>query len=1110
MASSGNPSGSWFNLDARNLQNINLSSIASKVTSIMKESPFSESSSHLGDPDSYRKKHDDDPLHIDNGFDGEIEEPSFEDLKRMNRDLRMELQRTQQDLHEEISSRDNHIKALEARLVAMRQSAASPPQSPSQDSDRAALLQEKLNKAVSHLKPLIEENKSLSARLEDKEKNESRLFEEIRRLKSQSAPVESSSDLLAVSEWKEKYDFMKEHVANLEETVTELNEKDLELRKKLDSVTKADKAKAKELDELHRTIKDLRQQTADHPIAAGVEEELKEQLQKLILEKASLDSQLKTATEERSEALEAVEKLSEDFQKKLVKLEEEKNARKQTFQSELEKRQAEIAASAAQVSQLYVEMETLSKSLSERDEKIANMDEELGALIEVREQTSRKEAEIQRLEKDILALSQKLKDLKVENIELEGRLQETDKSNSDASDLQAEKKRLGEELQSLQSANELALAEFERERQTLIEEAAQITIELENKHVAFQAEAAQVASLSSKLEANVASISALEAENEAIFQKMESAQKEILALSSKVEALSREKAALQSQLDDAFSNQRESQFNNDALKHDRESIIAPLAYLSQQFYDYILCLNENGEPRGILFSGTNVPDEVSDSLLSLQALCEKFQDGLRTKERTMAELRDNVTGEDIVVPTMYPSDLNAEIEERTGNLSAVHQELSILREEKDRITSEHALLVEKLSTVKSSVMPKLQAEMDESNRLREEVTSLNSIISSLREERALLKSEMASLANSDAHLRDISTQNSAESNRLQSELDATVTELEATKSELEKVQRRLSALQHHMAETEEANTHEALRIESTLAEYKTRVESLERERENWEEVAQESQDAVRIAEDRAAEAKEAAEKAREELELALRARERDQLSISNLQSVLEEFQAAKEGEIEFELESLKKQLQTATKSLEEYRERALKAEEQISELDVDAPNLSELETELQEKSVEVGRLRARVISLESYLAEAIRRAGSPDNQVDRRLISNLVVQFMSTARGDTKRFEMLSVIANVLRLTDEDKVKIGLLRKVGANPPPTSPSAATGESFTDLWISFLIRESGNAHLKEEVDLAKKGEAATTDPPGFKESEKQPPADLTASRRGSNFFSWKKD
>jgi hypothetical protein len=45
--------------------------------------------------------------------------------------------------------------------------------------------------------------------------------------------------------------------------------------------------------------------------------------------------------------------------------------------------------------------------------------------------------------------------------------------------------------------------------------------------------------------------------------------------------------------------------------------------------------------------------------------------------------------------------------------------------------------------------------------------------------------------------------------------------------------------------------------------------------------------------------------------------------------------------------------------LEEFKRRAEEAEEKLSTLDFDAPAVTELKTELQEKNVEVGRLRAR-------------------------------------------------------------------------------------------------------------------------------------------------------
>ncbi|KAI8843591.1 hypothetical protein BC829DRAFT_400983 [Chytridium lagenaria] len=660
------------------------------------------------------------------------------------------------------------------------------------------------------------------------------------------------------------------------------------------------------------------------PNTADLELKFKLIIDKLESEKETLVSQLKTAEAERMEALKA----------------------------EMGEKQAELEVAAKDVSRLSAEVGgKLSAVVSD-------------LLQEANDDAAAKDSS------------------KIENVELQSRLDESGESSTLVSELQAERSRLNKEILAVQSLHDATINQIEAEKKIFIDETNALRMQVEEKTIALSTESAQIASLQTS-----------------------------------------------STLIKTPSQPR----NNQGLQND-----------------------------------------------------------IKLKEKAVIELRENVNAFE-----QLTQDLNAEIEERTHSLSSVQHELTQVLEEKDRITAEHALLVEKLSTVKNSVMPKLQAEMDEGDRLREEVAALTLTISSLREERALLKTEMASLANNDAQLRDISSQTSHETIRLQTQLTAVLTELEATKIELDKVQRRLAALQHHMAETEEANTQEALRVEGVLVE----------ERETWEELRGKRKMG-----------------AREELEGAINARERDQLSISNLQAVLEEFQA---GELSFlyygvvlyfsyanlknnlkprkerlslRFESLRKQLQTASRMLEEFRERALKAEERLNELDVSAPNLSDLEAELQEKSVEVGRLRARVISLESYLAEAIRRAGSPDNVVDRRLISNLVVQFLSTARADTKRFEMLSVIASVLRLTDEDKVKIGLLRKVGANPPPTSP-------FTDLWISFLIRESSNAHLREEIDPTKTAPDSPAIKPISEEPEK-PPAPVM-DRKGS-FFGWKKD
>ncbi len=50
---------------------------------------------------------------------------------------------------------------------------------------------------------------------------------------------------------------------------------------------------------------------------------------------------------------------------------------------------------------------------------------------------------------------------------------------------------------------------------------------------------------------------------------------------------------------------------------------------------------------------------------------------------------------------------------------------------------------------------------------------------------------------------------------------------------------------------------------------------------------------------------------------------------------------------------------------------------------------------------------------------------------------------MSAKHGDRKRFEILSLMASILKLSEEEKAKVGLIRAPGAAVSPRSPHAPT-------------------------------------------------------------------
>ena len=80
--------------------------------------------------------------------------------------------------------------------------------------------------------------------------------------------------------------------------------------------------------------------------------------------------------------------------------------------------------------------------------------------------------------------------------------------------------------------------------------------------------------------------------------------------------------------------------------------------------------------------------------------------------------------------------------------------------------------------------------------------------------------------------------------------------------------------------------------------------------------------------------------------------------------------------------------------------------------------------------------------------EALRRLrrSSSDTNVDRRLVTNVLLSFLTTPRADSKRFEMLSLLSTILQWSDDEREKAGLQRSASA--PSPSGGSIWGRSAT--------------------------------------------------------------
>ncbi|RIB24627.1 hypothetical protein C2G38_1906233, partial [Gigaspora rosea] len=317
--------------------------------------------------------------------------------------------------------------------------------------------------------------------------------------------------------------------------------------------------------------------------------------------------------------------------------------------------------------------------------------------------------------------------------------------------------------------------------------------------------------------------------------------------------------------------------------------------------------------------------------------------------------------------------------------------LEQVQDEKKQLEVQHQSLIAKLANFKTSIADKLKTDMvsNEIDKLNQNNQELLNTISQLQSELSMSRNEHDSMSQRlqtlETHLYEVQHQTSQEL----SEKDNIIRDLQIN---LERSER----------EREDAGV-SAMELKSAKDELLSRIKHLEREIETLKY----EKEALRVEKNSESE------------------------SLANLQSVLEEFEAAKQSEIREAIEGIQRRLSTSSKELAEFKERALLAENQLTQIKEGIGRTTQYEKEIKEKNLLIGKLRHEAVILNEHLTEALRRMReeSSENNVDKRLITNLLIAFFNTPRGDSKRFEILQLMANMLQWTEEQKEQVGLIRK---------------------------------------------------------------------------------
>uniref|UniRef100_A0A0A9XQN1 Thyroid receptor-interacting protein 11 n=1 Tax=Lygus hesperus TaxID=30085 RepID=A0A0A9XQN1_LYGHE len=193
------------------------------------------------------------------------------------------------------------------------------------------------------------------------------------------------------------------------------------------------------------------------------------------------------------------------------------------------------------------------------------------------------------------------------------------------------------------------------------------------------------------------------------------------------------------------------------------------------------------------------------------------------------------------------------------------------------------------------------------------------------------------------------------------------------------------------------------------------------------------------------------EKLEGELSLAEDNYQKQSAAITNLQAVLHQFQRDKQSDIEFETERMRQKLAASNARNEELQMEMKVLQEQLVETKKGLAAANRLSDQLDLKVQLIESLTSQVNELNFKLkAEEAKVQAAYTNvegKVDRNLVKNLVTGYVCSPPNS--KLQVLKVIAQVLDLNREDRIKMGL-------EPGTS---AHHQSLSEAFIRFLESES---------------------------------------------------
>ncbi|KAH8906968.1 hypothetical protein BR93DRAFT_927808 [Coniochaeta sp. PMI_546] len=422
------------------------------------------------------------------------------------------------------------------------------------------------------------------------------------------------------------------------------------------------------------------------------------------------------------------------------------------------------------------------------------------------------------------------------------------------------------------------------------------------------------------------------------------------------------------------------------------------------------------------------------------------------------------------------SSTSAKLEAMSAEREALRQEVEQLRRQLESISASHTEEVSQLRTdLEESEAAKDHAETQYQNLLGR----VEKIKETLGDR---LKRDKAELDEANQRVEELEAANEelkAANEELKSGRRTLEDEVERLKGEMAEQGRELVGLRSRSNLSQQNWFKEKDDLTQQTAHLKHELEATAAAMGEWEVIAMEERSMRESLSDKVADLEEQVGSLREAYERVVAERDTHSQAVDGLQRALQEIQEARKKELREMVETSESQVAELKKRAQEAEEKAAKAEREMEGLAKELERTAPFEKEVKEKNLLIGKLRHEAIVLNDHLTKALKyiKKMKPEEMIDRQIVTNHFIHFLSLDRSDPRKFQILQVIAGLLDWSEEQREKAGLARPGGANNTlrlPTSPFHRTPsspalnteffseptpsgkhESLADLWAGFL-------------------------------------------------------